>query len=118
MFATAELFMYKMMMFGANGAASIIGDGAKKACPVDAKGVSQCGVANINNLFSSVSRLLLFIIGAIAILMIIIGGLRYVLSAGDPKATASAKDTILYAVVGLVIAASAYAIVSFVTGHI
>jgi hypothetical protein len=46
--------------------------------------------------------------------MIIVGGLRYVLSAGDPKNTQAAKDTILYAVIGVVVALLAYAIVNFV----
>ncbi|HVI68986.1 MAG TPA: hypothetical protein VM581_00850 [Magnetospirillaceae bacterium] len=59
-----------------------------------------------------------FIIGAIAVLMIIIGALRYVLSAGDATALTSAKNTILYAAVGLVIAAMANAIVNFVLTNI
>lgn len=56
----------------------------------------------------------LFIIGAIAVLMIIYGGFKYVTSAGDSTALSSAKNTILYAVVGLVVAIAAYAIASFV----
>lgn len=59
-------------------------------------------------------NLLLFIIGAVAVIMIVIGGLRYVLSGGDPKNTTAAKDTILYAVVGVIVALLAYAIVNFV----
>lgn len=59
-----------------------------------------------------------FIIGAIAVLMIVIGGLRYVLSAGDATALTSAKNTILYAAVGLVLAAMANAIVNFVLTNI
>ncbi len=57
---------------------------------------------------------LIFIIGAIAVVMIIIGGIRYVLSAGDQTALTSAKNTILYAIIGLVVAFTAYAIVHFV----
>lgn len=63
---------------------------------------------------NQVTNVLIFIIGAIAVLMIIIGGMRYVLSAGDQSATTSAKNTILYAVIGLVVAFMAYAIVNFV----
>jgi len=59
-----------------------------------------------------------FIIGAVAVLMIVIGGLRYVLSAGDATALTSAKNTILYAAVGLVLAAMANAIVNFVLTNI
>lgn len=55
-----------------------------------------------------------FIIGAIAVLMIIIGGIRYTVSNGDQSQITSAKNTILYAIVGLVVAVLAYAIVHFV----
>ena len=46
--------------------------------------------------------------------MIIIGGFRYVTSQGDQTQMQSAKNTILYAVIGLIVAIAAYAIVSFV----
>ena len=58
--------------------------------------------------------LLLFVIGLVSVIMIIIGGIRYVTSNGDSSQTKAAKDTILYAVVGLIIAIMAYAIVSWV----
>lgn len=61
-------------------------------------------------------NILLFILGAIAVIMIIIGGIRYTTSNGDAGAIKSAKDTILYSVVGLVVAILAYAIVNFVVG--
>ncbi len=56
------------------------------------------------------------IAGIIAVIMIIIGGYWYVLSAGDPQKVKKAKDTILYAVVGLVISISAWAIIEFILG--
>ncbi len=64
-----------------------------------------------------VTDLLLYIIGVAAVIMLIVGGLRYVLSGGDPKNTQAAKDTILYAVIGIVVALLAYAIVRFVLGQ-
>lgn len=67
-----------------------------------------------SNLLENVINLLLFIIGAIAVIMIIIGGIRYTTSAGDANQAKSARDTVLYSVVGLVIAIMAYAIVNFV----
>lgn len=67
----------------------------------------QSQVANITNT-------LLIVIGAVSVIMILIGGLRYVLSGGDEAGTRSAKDTILYSVIGLVIALLAYVIVNFV----
>lgn len=62
----------------------------------------------------SVTNILLFVIGAVSVIIIIVGGLRYVTSAGDQNQVSSAKNTILYAVIGLVIASVAYAIVNFV----
>lgn len=62
----------------------------------------------------SVVNVLLFVLGAIAVIMIIIGGLRYTTSNGDAGSIKGAKDTILYAVIGLVVAILAYAIVNFV----
>lgn len=64
----------------------------------------------------TIVNLLLFILGAIAVIMIIIGGIRYTTSNGDASNTKAAKDTILYAVIGLVVAIMAYAIVNFVLG--
>ena len=61
-----------------------------------------------------VINVLLFILGAIAVIMIVIGGIRYTTSNGDSSNIKAAKDTILYAVVGLVIAMLAYAIVNFI----
>lgn len=63
-----------------------------------------------------VTDLMIFLVGAIAVLMIIIGGVRYVVSAGDQTALTSAKNTILYAIIGLLVAFMAYAIVHFVLG--
>ena len=50
--------------------------------------------------------------------MLIYGGIRYVLSSGDSGAVQNAKNTIMYAIIGLVIAILAYAIVNFVIGSI
>ncbi len=61
-----------------------------------------------------VVNILLYILGAVAVVMIVIGGIRYTTSNGDSSNMTSAKNTILYAVVGLVVALMAYAIVNFV----
>jgi len=62
----------------------------------------------------TVVNILLFLLGAIAVVMIVIGGIRYATSNGDSSATKAAKDTILYAVIGLIVAILAFAIVNFV----
>lgn len=58
------------------------------------------------------------ITGAIALLVVTIGGLRYVLSHGDPSSTAQAKNMIIYALIGLVISIIAVSIVTFVLGRL
>jgi hypothetical protein len=65
-------------------------------------------------IFTTFVNLLLFLVGAIAVVMIIYGGFRYVISGGDSGAVTTAKNTILYAIIGLVVAALAYAIIDFV----
>lgn len=57
------------------------------------------------------------VIGALAVIFIIIGGFQYVLSGGDSNNTNRAKETILYAVVGLIISLLAFTIVDFVVGQ-
>lgn len=58
------------------------------------------------------------IAGAIAVLMIVINGLQFVISAGDPQKAARARSGIIYALVGLAVAISAEAIVAFVVGKL
>lgn len=67
---------------------------------------------------TSITNILLFVVGALAVIMIIIGGFRYATSGGDSKAVSAAKNTILYAIVGLVIAFLAFAAVNFVLSAI
>lgn len=57
-----------------------------------------------------------FVLGAIAVLFLIIGGIRYVISGGDASQTKQAKNTILYAVIGLVIAVFSFAVIKIVIG--
>lgn len=65
-------------------------------------------------IFKTITNVLLYIIGAISVIMLIIGGIRYTVSNGDSAAVTSAKNTILYAVIGIVVAILAYALVNFV----
>ena len=69
-----------------------------------------------NGVLTIVINFALYFIGAISVLMLIIGGVRYTISGGNDKAVAAAKNTILYAVIGVVVALLAYAIVNFVLG--
>ncbi len=65
-------------------------------------------------IFRTITNVLLFVLGAISVIMIIIGGLRYVVSGGNATAVTAAKNTILYAIVGVIVALLAYAIINFV----
>ena len=101
--------------------------------PVDASAACVLGLYDITNgaacaqgtgtngvlfgptgVFTSIVNTALFVIGAIAVLMLIYGGIRYTISGGDEKAITAAKNTILYAVVGIVVAVLAFAIINFV----
>ncbi|MBP7760284.1 hypothetical protein KA093_00645 [Candidatus Saccharibacteria bacterium] len=69
-------------------------------------------------IFKMVTNILLYLIGAISVIMLIIGGIRYVVSGGDQSAVTGAKNTILYAIVGIVVAFLAFAAVNFVTTNL
>lgn len=75
---------------------------------------SATGSGGLTNVVKTVIRILSLIAGVAAVIMIIIGGLRYITSGGDSSSTASAKNTIIYALVGLVIVVFAQVIVGFV----
>lgn len=59
-------------------------------------------------------NLMLFIVGILSIIMLIFGGIRYVISGGDSGRVKDAKNTIMYAIVGLIVAILGYAIVTWV----
>lgn len=66
--------------------------------------------------FQQITTVMLFLVGAISVIMLIIGGIRYVVSGGDSTAVQNAKNTILYAIVGIVVSLLAFAVVNFVAG--
>lgn len=67
-----------------------------------------------NGIFTRISNTALLIIGLVSVIMLLYGGLRYVTSGGDNKKVTDAKNTVLYAIIGLIISILAYAIVNFV----
>ena len=82
---------------------------------VNATGASTEGPTNLQTgVLPTVINTMFFIIGALAVIMIIYSGTRYVTSAGNTTAVTSAKNTLMYSVVGLVVAIFAYAIVNWV----
>lgn len=120
-----------IMVAGATGIVAFAGSNpvhakAKKSEPADSAGLAEAksgastvrtGGANSSDLgtaFQTVTNILLFIIGAVAVIMLVIGGIKYTVSNGDSNAIQSAKNTILYAIIGIVVAILAYAAVRFV----
>ena len=68
--------------------------------------------------FTTIVNVLLFIIGAVSVIMLIYGGIRYTTSGGNANSVTAAKNTIMYAIIGLIIAIFAFAIVNFVVGEL
>ncbi len=72
--------------------------------------------ANLGEVLSGIVTSLLIFAGAVAVLFLIIGGFRYVVSAGNPDQVEGAKKTILYAILGLIVIFVAYVLVTLLQG--
>jgi hypothetical protein len=70
------------------------------------------------NIIANVLRIVFGVAGGVALLIVTIAGFKYVLSQGNPQETAKAKNTILYALIGLVVCIAALGIVTFVIGEV
>ena len=68
----------------------------------------------VQNILGTVINIFSLIVGIVAVIMIIVGGLKYITSGGDSCNISSAKNTIIFAIVGLVIVALAQVLVHFV----
>lgn len=91
--------------------------------PSDAKsqvlnGIGQtggkCDSTGVNNAISAVVNILSFIVGAVAIIVVILSGFKYITSGGDSGKVSNAKNTLIYALVGVAVAALAQLLVHFV----
>jgi len=127
-----SLLLVPVMALGVSGVVGVVQAPQAAAqgagCTQDASGGIQGGadcakgedqqtdLFGPTGVFKTITNVLLYIIGAISVIMLIIGGIRYVVSGGDSSAVTSAKNTILYAIVGIVVAILAYALVNFVVG--
>ena len=90
------------------------------ACQGVASAGQSCGgsSAGISKIVKAAINLLSLIVGVAAVVMIIISGLKYTTSGGDSSSVSSAKRSLLYAVIGLVIVALTQFIIRFVIGRI
>lgn len=92
------------------GIQNCVGEGIKQTDP---NAPTDAGT-RVNEIIRLVINIFSLIVGVVAVIMIIIGGLKYITSGGDSGNITSAKNTILYAIIGLVIVALAQIIVRFV----
>lgn len=99
------------------GAADIQGslcEGANLEVGSTAGCTDQNSQAKVNTTITWVINVFSIIVGVVAVIMIIVGGLKYITSNGDSNNVTSAKNTILYAIIGLVVVALAQFVVRFV----
>ncbi len=105
--------------------------GSRNTCPPGSKragarvdSIAQCNMDEAdteNTLMGTVQTIINVIIGVlglVAVIVIVLGGVNFTMSQGDPAKTKKAKDTILYGVIGLMVALLAYAIVNFVLSSV
>jgi hypothetical protein len=81
-------------------------------------GAPDCTGGSLTSTIDTAINAIFYVAGAVAVLIIIIGGIGYIASTGDPGRITKAKNTILYAVIGLVVVILARAIVAFVVGRV
>lgn len=79
---------------------------------------AAAGAANANSIIKTIINIFSLVVGVIAVIMIIAGGFRYITSGGDSNKITSAKNTIIYAIIGLVVVALAQIIVQFVLNKV
>ncbi len=97
---------------------SIAASSAANKALVGVNAVGGGGAPQLETTITTIINTLLYAVGIVAVIVIVIAGLQYILAAGDQAKITKAKDAILYSVVGIVVAALAFAIVSFVTGRL
>lgn len=82
------------------------------------KGIGEtdatCDDSGVDNIFATIVKVLSYVIGAVAIVMMLVGAFKYISSGGEAQKVGNAKSTILFALVGLIVAALAQFLVHFV----
>jgi cytochrome bd-type quinol oxidase subunit 2 len=77
-------------------------------------GTGAGATSSLNTLLTQIVNIFSAVVGVVAVVMIIVGGLRYITSGGDSGKVGTAKNTLIYAIIGLVVVALAQVIVHFV----
>jgi uncharacterized membrane protein YtjA (UPF0391 family) len=79
---------------------------------------TSAGTDKINTIITTVINVFSLVVGVVSVIMIIVGGFRYITSGGDSGKVGGAKNTIIYALIGLVVVALAQFIVQFVLNKV
>lgn len=117
-----KILVVPVLMLGVSFAAPVIvsavdvcsgGNGSSLYCQNKSEGETK-----VKSTIGNVTNLLLMAVGAISIIMIVVGGILFALSNGDSSKVAKARNTVLYAAVGLMVALLASAIVNLVFGRV
>ena len=117
-----KILVVPVLMLGVSFAAPVIvsavdvcsgGNGSSLYCQNKSEGETKVKLT-----IGNVTNLLLMAVGAISIIMIVVGGILFALSNGDSSKVAKARNTVLYAAVGLMVALLASAIVNLVFGRV
>lgn len=111
------LLMFSMLMPAAALAARAVGDETGFRIPDNFEGTEDANSSLILTIINIVNALLAFA-GLVAAIFIVIGGVRYITSQGDEDAVAGAKNTILYAAIGIIVILLSAVLVNFVIGTI
>lgn len=93
-----------------------VGNG--NACPQSPQGGNTGGTQKINDIITNVVNIFSAVVGVVSVIMIIFGGFKYISSGGDSGKVGEAKNTIVYAIIGLVVVALAQFIVQFVLNKV
>ncbi len=90
------------------------GSGATGQAKTGVDNVNPGAETDLNKMISTILNVVFGVVGIVAVIMIIIGGISYTTSQGDSQKTQKAKNTIMYGLIGLVVVLLAFAIVNFV----
>lgn len=99
---------------GAGGVGGAAGGGSSVAGTSSGGTICDSQGDDFYEIMKNIINTVLVVLGMVAVVMIVIGGIRYTTSNGEASQIQSAKNTVLYAVVGLIVAILAFAIVNFV----
>lgn len=112
--ALVSLLSFTALSLPASAACDATTGGASAGASCAQGTGTPSGLFTDGGVFTTVVNILLFVIGAISVIMLIVGGIRYTVSNGDSSQITTAKNTIMYAIVGLIIAFLAFAIVNWI----